>query len=497
MNRHREEKNTAYTAREEQRTQRRSTCEADHRLRMRRRTLFAEDSRYQAWLDVEAAGAGAGRLRIIPRTPPRRSRGRRGSRSWTGRPSGGGSSAPAHSLVPLIWELDRVCEATPEDTSAGAPRPRTSPRPDSCSSRGGRTTSSSGNWPRCSRSGAAGQRAKDMLLPGRARAARAPATFGFKVAVWIDGCAVTSTASAVRAGLRRDARRSAGDGLPRADQHGGQDKMAERLGMTPMLVPRSISDRRPVRVPARAPRGDVQQDGPRVLLKQEFGEVEAVPPSTVGSSTMRRRIPSSPGTSSPRPPRCGRWSVGAQAMQTEHEADRTTSIMLDRAITEACTQTGDILERLIALFSRLTLFPEHMRRTSISGGLIMSGRSCWLGTQMGRQRARRGVRGGEGGVHASRPARDLLVEDAHVRISSRRISDGALDRRGTRALPSVRGGRPRAGTRRPHSPPASPRGPGQRPGLSGRGRRTSMGPFRPLRRRRGTQVGARRPRSEN
>ena len=60
------------------------------------RALFAEDSRYQAWLDVEAALAQAqAELGIIPRTPPRRSPGRRGSRSWTGRPSGRGSSAPA------------------------------------------------------------------------------------------------------------------------------------------------------------------------------------------------------------------------------------------------------------------------------------------------------------------------------------------------------------------------------------------------------------------
>ena len=58
--------------------------------------------------------------------------------------------------------------------------------------------------------------------------------------------------------------------------------------------------------------------------------------------------------------------LALEAMQTEHEADRTTSMMMDRAIAEACALTGDMLERLVALFSGLRSFPSACGRTSTS-----------------------------------------------------------------------------------------------------------------------------------
>jgi adenylosuccinate lyase len=128
------------------------------------------------------------------------------------------------------------------------------------------------------------------------------------------------------------------------------------------------------------------------LMKQEFGELEEpVPPGTVGSSTMPQK----------RNPKLSQDIIAAaaqiralvplalEAMQTEHEADRTTSIMMSRALTQACELTGDMLQRMVVLFDGLQVFPERMRQNlDLSGGLIMAeALMLELGKQIGRQRA--------------------------------------------------------------------------------------------------------------
>ena len=70
------------------------------------------------------------------------------------------------------------------------------------------------------------------------------------------------------------------------------------------------------------------------LMKTEFGEVEEpVPPGTVGSSTMQQKrnpklcqdiIAAAAGGR-------GLVPLALEAMTTEHEADRTTSLMMDAA----------------------------------------------------------------------------------------------------------------------------------------------------------------------
>jgi adenylosuccinate lyase len=156
------------------------------------------------------------------------------------------------------------------------------------------------------------------------------------------------------------------------------------------------------------------------LMKQEFGEVEEpVPPGTVGSSTMPQK----------RNPKLSQDIMAAaaeiralvplalEAMQTEHEADRTTSILMDRALAQACELTGDMLQRLIVLLSGLQVFPERMRRNlDLSGGLIMAeALMLELGKQIGRQRAHDAVYdAAQAAVTQERPFRELLAEDPHV-----------------------------------------------------------------------------------
>jgi len=109
--------------------------------------------------------------------------------------------------------------------------------------------------------------------------------------------------------------------------------------------------------------------------------------------------------------------LALEAMQTEHEADRTTSIMMSRAVVQACELTGDMLQRMIVLFDGLQIFPERMRENlDLSGGLIMAeALMLELGRQIGRQRAHDVVyEAAQASVTQGRPFKEMLAKDPHV-----------------------------------------------------------------------------------
>jgi hypothetical protein len=59
-------------------------------------------------------------------------------------------------------------------------------------------------------------------------------------------------------------------------------------------------------------------------------------------------------------------------MQTEHEADRTTSLMTDAAEARASSALGDALSRLVEVLQGLRLDPARVRQNlDLGGGLIM------------------------------------------------------------------------------------------------------------------------------
>ena len=254
-----------------------------------------------------------------------------------------------------------------------------------------------------------------------------PATFGFKVAVWIDElCRHVERLQACE-GRVFVAMLGGGAGTLASLGELGlatQEKMAARLGMRPMTVPaRTIGDHQAEYVTLlgllAATAGKIGREI-YTLMKQEFGEVEEpVPPGTVGSSTMPQK----------RNPKLSQDIIAAaaqiralvplalDAMQTEHEADRTTSIMMSRALVQACELTGDMLQRMISLFEGLRVFPERMRENlDLSGGLIMAeALMLELGRQIGRQRAHDAVYdAAQASVNQTRPFRETLAEDPHV-----------------------------------------------------------------------------------
>ena len=167
------------------------------------------------------------------------------------------------------------------------------------------------------------------------------------------------------------------------------------------------------------------------MMKQEFGEVEEpVPLGAVGSSTMPQK----------RNPRLCQdvvaWAseirtfvpMSLEAMQTEHEADKTTSMMINSAIDRTCILMGQITAALIEIFSDLKVFPDRMRQNlELSGGLILSEKIMLeLGREMGRQKAHDVVyEAAQRSVNEGRPFTETLQEEPDImeRLTATAISE--------------------------------------------------------------------------
>ncbi len=408
------------------------------------RALFTEHARFQSWLDVEAALAQSqAELGVIPAAAAKEITSKAHLKYLDLAAIRAGLAKTGHPLVPVVWALDQACEGDAGGyVHWGATTQNITQTGQLLQVRRAHEIFLRQLATILTTLADLAERTKDVLLPGRTHGQHAvPATFGFKVAVWIDelgrhverlrGCEGRVFVAMLGGGAGTLA--SLGEaGLET------QEKMAARLGMRPMPMPaRTIGDHQAEYVTLLGMLASTcSKIGREVytLMKQEFGELEEpVPPGTVGSSTMPQK----------RNPKLSQDIIAAaaqiralaplalEAMQTEHEADRTTSIMMSRALGQACELTGDMLQRLIALFDGLQVFPDRMRENlDLSGGLIMAeALMLELGKQIGRQRAHDAVYdAAQGSVTESRPFREMLAADPHVsaRLTSAQV-DALLD----------------------------------------------------------------------
>src|SRR3989442_2960144 len=394
------------------------------------RALFTETARFQSWLDVEAALAEAqAELAITPAAAAREIVSKAHLKYLDLATVRAGLAKTGHPIVPVAWALDRACEGDAGGyVHWGATTQNITQAGQLLQVRRAHEIFLRQLATILTTLADLAERTKDALLPGRTHGQHAvPATFGFKVAVWIDE-------------LCRDVERLRGcEGRVFVAMLGGgagtlaslgapglatQEKMAARLGLRAMPVPaRTIGDHQAEYVLLLGMlAATCSKIGREIytLMKQEFGEVEQpVPPGTVGSSTMPQQ----------RNPKLSQDIIAAaaqiralvplalEAMQTEHEADRTTSIMMSRAIVQACELTGDMLQRLIVLFDGLQVFPERMRENlDLSGGLIMAeALMLELGKQIGRQRAHDVVyEAAQASVTQARPFKEMLAKDPNM-----------------------------------------------------------------------------------
>ncbi len=394
------------------------------------RALYSQESRWQAWIDVEVALAKAQEeLGIIPA-------GAAAAIAKAGRLTlfdrarlDEGFRRTGHTLVPLVWEMARVVgEPHGGWVHWGATTQNITQTGDLLVLRRAHGIFMRQIGDVLAAMAGLAERGADMALPGRTHGQHAvPATFGYKVAIWIDeilrhverleqaaprlfvamlGGGAGTFASLGKMGppVQAGIGRHLGFGSMRVPSRALGDHLAENICLLGLLA---------------ATCGKISREV-YTLMKTEFGEVEEpVPPGTVGSSTMPQKrnpklcqdviaLAADVRTQVP---------LALEAMQTEHEADRTTTLMMDAAESRAAIATGDMLGRLAEIMRGLKLDPKRMRANlDLGGGLIMAEAIMLeLGTRLGRQHAHDVVYdAAQATVTEGKAFSDLLAADARV-----------------------------------------------------------------------------------
>ena len=304
--------------------------------------MFTEKARFQAYLDVEAALARAqAALGVIPKSAAAVISTQADLSLLEVDNIHAGLSKTGHPLVPLIWELDRVCGpeaggyihwgATTQNITQTGKLLIVKKCHEIFLSQIGDLLKILGKL---------ALETKDYVMPGRTHGQHAvPATFGYKIAVWLDefirhverlkSCEKRVFVAMLGGGAGTMA--SVGkEGLET------QELMAKELDMSSMPMPsRTTGDHLTEYITLLAMLAATSSKIARevyTLMKQEFGELEEpVPLGAVGSSTMPQK----------RNPRLCQdvvaWAaevrtfvpMALEAMQTEHEADKSTSMMIN------------------------------------------------------------------------------------------------------------------------------------------------------------------------
>ena len=405
------------------------------------RALFTREARWQAWLDVEAALARAeADLGMIPADAAVEIAQHCQLDLLSIENIEAGLAVTAHPLVPLIWELDRILGGEVGGyVHWGATTQNITQTGDILQLRKAHEIILDQIAQVLRLLAPLAIEHADDPCAGRTHGQHAvPATFGYKVGAWIDElCRHVERLEDAEprifvAMLGGAAGTLASFGTPGLAV---QDGMAAHLDLLPMPVPGRTSHDHHAEYAAilamMAATCRKIADETYTLMKPEFGEIEEpVPPGTVGSSTMpQKRNPKlSQDIRAAAAQVTALFPLALDAMRTEHEADGSTSVLVERVIQGSIELVGDILSRLALLFDGIDVKPERMRQNlDLSGGLIMSENIMLaLGERVGRQRAHDIVY-----EHAQDAAiqhvsfRDLLVSDQEVRSH---LSEDELDR---------------------------------------------------------------------
>ena len=392
--------------------------------------IFEERSVFQSYLDVEVALAKAqAKIGVIPEWAADIITEKAHIENINMDAVHEGLLKTGHPLVPLIWELDRVCGekaggyihwgATTQNITQTGKLLLVKQCHDFYIKQLKQLLLTLAEL---------ADRTKDYALPGRTHGQHAvPATFGYKVAVWIDelsrhlnrlkGCEERVFVTMLGGGAGTMA--SVGkEGIET------QNLMAEILGMGSMSMPsRVIGDHITEYVTILGLISATSSKMARevyTMMKQEFGELEEpISEGSVGSSTMpQKRNPkrSNQIVASAAEVRT-LVSLSLESMQTEHEADSALESMSTRALYGSCQLVGNILILLNELFSNIQVFPDRMRKNlDLSGGLIMSERVMLeLGKKIGRQKAHDAVyEAAQKSVNQARPFTETLAEEPEV-----------------------------------------------------------------------------------
>ncbi|MDP7390319.1 MAG: adenylosuccinate lyase family protein [Alphaproteobacteria bacterium] len=364
--------------------------------------LFEQDARWQAWLDVEAALAKAeAELGMIPEAAAEEIVKKCDLSLFDRNRLTEGFTRTGHTLVPLVWELSRLCDGDAGNyVHWGATTQNITQTGDLLQLRKAHRIYLNQLSQIFTALAKLADKSKDMALPGRTHGQHAvPATYGLKVAIWIDEFARHTERlrqceprvfQALLGGAAGTVASFGDEGLD------VQARLAAHLDMPAMQVPaRSIMDHLVEHVMLLGLlAATCGKFGYEIYtgMKQEFGEVEEpISPGTVGSSTMpQKRNPHlSQDVMAYAAQIRTMVPLAMESVMTEHEANRQTSLMMRYAEREVCTLMGDTLERIRLLAEGLVLKPERMRANlDLTDGLIMAEPMMLaLGEYVGRQEA--------------------------------------------------------------------------------------------------------------
>ncbi len=403
--------------------------------------LFTQEARWQSWLDVEAALARAqAEIGMIPEAAAAEIERKARLELFDLERVTEGLRVTGHGLVPLVWELDRLCEG---DTGGyvhwGATTQNITQTGTLLQTRKAHRIVLAELADLLEAFARLAERTKHDAIAGRTHGQHAvPSTFGAKVAVWIDE--LCRHAERLRQLEPRVFVAMLGGGAGTGASFEGhaaalQRRMGELLGLGSMPLPgRTIYDHLTEYVLALALLGASCGKAAREvrrLMAEEFGEVEEpVPPGTVGSSTMPQKR---------NPKLCqdivadethlrSLVPLALEAMLGDHEADGSRSMMIDRALRQAVELSGDILVRLLDVAQGLRVFPERMRENlELSGGLIMAeSLMLELGREIGRQRAHDAVyEAAQEAATSGESFASLLERDAEIaeRLGAERLAE--------------------------------------------------------------------------
>ena len=306
-----------------------------------------------------------------------------------------------HSLMPLIGELARVCGEEPGGyVHWGATTQNVTQTGFILMVRRGQRILFDLLATLISHLGDLAIKTKNYILPARTHGQHAlPATFGFKVALWIDElCRHVERLGQCHPRLFV-AMLGGGAGTYASFGNKGpaiQARMGHHLGLGSMTIPgRTIVDHLTeyvlILVMLGTTCGKIAREM-RELMKVEFGEVEEpIPDGSLGSSTMPQKR---------NPKLCmeiivfetelrSLMALSVEAMLSDHEADGARTAMEGTAVVKAMELVGDILATMNVLIGGLRVFPERMKKNlEMTHGMIVTEHLMLvLGNYIGRQEA--------------------------------------------------------------------------------------------------------------
>ena len=394
------------------------------------RWIFSDENLVQCWLDYESALARAeSTIGLVPEEAAVEITRKARVENIDFAAMKAGIDQATHELVPLIWQLDALCEgdagryvhwgATTQDvTDTGIV----------LQIKAAHNIILRDLETLAEEMAALARRERDTIMAGRTHGQHAlPITFGYKVAIWLSEVrrhiermreieprvmvgqfagAAGTLASVGEQGLeiQRLLMADLGLGVPDIGWHPARDRFAEFVSVLGLVA---------------STMGKIAHEI-ILLQKSEVAEIEEpYKRGKVGSSTMphKRNPMLCEGILAEARMVRGLVPVVMGAMEAEHERDWTSMHIEWAAIPEASIYTGGAVAHTLTAIRGLIVYPERMRRNiDILHGLILSEAVMMeLGRHLGRQTAHEVVH--EAAMQAfeqERPLLELLSADARV-----------------------------------------------------------------------------------